>query len=246
MKIDLFLSRAEIQPNTIKRRVAIIVDVLRASTSIITALTNGCQGVIPVAEVEEARKLAKAYPAESVLLAGERNEMPISGFDLSNSPLDYTAERVNNKRIIFTSSNGSKLFSYAHDADITVVGGFINITILSNYIVNCDLDVAILCAGKNGYFALEDAVCGGMIIEKIVNSSSTQLQLNDGAVASQILYRHYAHHIGEMLLRSSHGKRLLEIGQEKDIASCGSIDSAATVPLLRGNELISSGKAAIN
>ena len=99
MKIDLFLSPSEIQLDKIKDRLAIIIDVLRASTSMITALSNGCQGIISVADIDQAKQLAQKFPLESVLLGGERNEKLIPGFDLSNSPFEYTSERVNGKTV---------------------------------------------------------------------------------------------------------------------------------------------------
>ena len=239
MNIDLFLSRSEIQQEKIKGRIAVVIDVLRASTSIITALKNGCQGIIPISEVEDAKELAKNFPSDSVLLGGERNEMLVPGFDLSNSPLEYTLDRVNSKRIIFTSTNGSRLFNDARQAEICSVGAFVNITRLSDYIIKTGLDLVVLCAGKLGSFGLEDVVCGGMIIEKIINENSKPLHLNDGAIASRILYSYYANNIFDMLFQSSHGKRLIEIGQEKDLDICSSVDSIPTIPVLQGDELIS-------
>ncbi len=241
MKIDLFLSRSEIQQDKIAGRLVTIIDVWRASTSIITALANGCAGIIPVAEVQQARELAKKFPTDSILLGGERNELPIPRFDLSNSPLDYTADRVKNKRIIFTSSNGAKLFSDARSAEKTVVGGFLNVTILSDLILRNNLNVSILCAGKNGQFGLEDAVCGGMIIDKIIKNAPGrfEIELNDGALAARILYNFYANNLTELIYQSKHGKRLIEIGQEQDLLISISIDSREIIPILKNGELIS-------
>ena len=235
MKIDLFLSPSEIQLDKIKDRLAIIIDVLRASTSMITALSNGCQGIISVADIDQAKQLAQKFPLESVLLGGERNEKLIPGFDLSNSPFEYTSKRVNDKRIIFTSSNGSKLFNYVQEAKKTVVAGFVNVTIMSQFIIENNLDVAILCAGKNGQFGLEDAVCGGMIIDKLKNNN---LALNDGAVATHIMYQFYADDIVQMLHQTSHGTRLIEIGREEDLVLCGQIDSIEMIPILYKNEIV--------
>jgi len=241
LKIDLLLSRSEIQPDKVAGRLVVIIDVWRASTSIITALANGCAGIIPVAEVEQARALAKKFPPNSILLGGERNELPIPGFDLSNSPLDYSADLVKNKRIIFTSSNGAKLFSNAHSAEKTVVGGFLNVTILSDLILGNNLDVSILCAGKNGQFGLEDAVCGGMIIDKVIKKTPgrCEIELNDGALAARILYDFYANNLSELIYQSSHGKRLIEIGQEPDLLISLSTDSKEIIPILKNDQLIS-------
>ena len=238
MKIDLFFSPTEIQPGKIKDRLVVIIDVLRASTSMITALSKGCRGIVPVSEIDQAKKAVQNFPPESVLLCGERNEMPIPGFDLSNSPLEFTADRVKDKKIIFTSSNGSRLFDYVQYAQKTIVAGFVNVTIVSKFIIENKLDVAILCAGKNGQFGLEDAVCGGMIIDKIADLKDKSFTLNDGAVAAQTIYLYYAKNITEMLNQASHGKRLIEIGHEADLIECGQIDSIETIPILSGNELV--------
>ncbi len=239
MKIELFLSRSEIQPEKIADRTAVIIDVWRASTSIITALANGCISVIPVAEVEVAKELAKKFSTNSILLAGERNEMPIAGFDLSNSPLDYAFDRVKGKRIIFTSTNGAQLFNQASSAKMILVGGFLNVSVLSDFITAQHQDVSILCAGKNGGFGLEDAVCGGMIIDKIFKRATQEPELNDGAVAAHALFDLFADHLANMINRSSHGKRLREIGQEQDLFVSLEVDSRTIIPILAKGELIS-------
>jgi len=239
LKIDLFLCQSEIQRSQLTNRLVVIIDVLRASTSMITALANGCRRIVPVSEIDQAKKLAQDLSPELVLLCGERNEMIISGFDLSNSPLEYTADKVKDRTIIFTSSNGSKLFDYVQSAHKTIVAGFVNVTAVAKFIVESELDVAILCAGKNGQFGLEDAVCGGMIVDRIVESKKEPLALTDGAIAAQTIYQFYAQNIFEMLYQASHGKRLIEIGQEQDLVECSKIDSMETIPILNGTELVS-------
>lgn len=238
LNIALYLSRSEISKHLLKERLAVIIDVLRASTSIIMALANGCKGITPVAEVEQAKNLAQKYHEGSILLGGERNELPIPGFDLSNSPLDYTGQKVRNKRIIFTSSNGAQLFQYTPYAKETIVAGFVNATAVSEYIINRDYDVAILCAGKHNRMSLEDVICGGMIIARLSQKKENFWQLNEGAVAANILYQHYALKINEMLYERPHGKRLIEIGQEKDLLTCGAVDSIQIIPMLKGSELV--------
>jgi 2-phosphosulfolactate phosphatase len=211
---------------------------LRASTSITTALHNEAKSVIPVAKVETARRLAETYRDGSVLLCGERNEMLIDGFDLSNSPMEYTKERVKNKIIIFTSTNGAQLFDHAKNAAQVLVGAFVNATVLTEHIAHFETDVALLCAGKNGRIGLEDAVCGGMIVSQLIERTNNPVELNDGAEAAKILYQNYAANITAMLYQASHGKRLIEIGQEHDLKLCGAVDAIGVVPILKDDELI--------
>jgi len=243
LDIDLYLNRAELQSVKLnKNQVAVVIDVLRASTTIITAIGNGCDAIIPVAEVEQAREEAQKRPGQNILVCGERDGMLIPGFDLSNSPFEYTPEIVKGKCIIFTSTNGSQLFSYSRQAGETIVCGFVNISSVCEHLKNSDKNVAILCAGINGQFGLEDAVCGGGIIDKLSRNKNDSLQLNDGAVAALVLYQKFSKNIVEMLYQSSHGKRLIKIGQEKDLVNCASIDLINIVPILRGEEIITSNR----
>jgi len=204
----------------------------------ITALANGCQGIIATAEIDAAQQLAEKFPSGTVLLGGERDGFRIPGFDLSNSPAEYTKDRVYGKKIIFTSSNGSQLFRFAAAAENTVVAAFSNISVVADFIVKRQRDVAILCAGKESRFALEDAVCGGMLVDKIAGKLRLKLQGNDSAFAARILYQSYAADILNMLYQSSHGKYLIDIGQESDLALCAAIDAIPVLPVLKGGELI--------
>ncbi|HEX9975069.1 MAG TPA: 2-phosphosulfolactate phosphatase [bacterium] len=236
--VNLYLSSAEIRSEDVRDSIAVVIDVLRASTSIVTALHNGARSVIPVAKVETARSLAVKLRDRSVLLCGERNEMIIDGFDLSNSPMEYTNDRVRDKTIVFTSTNGAQLFDFASNAAQVLVGAFVNVRVLSEHIAHFETDVALLCAGKNGRIGLEDVVCGGMIVDHLVERATNPMELNDGAIAAKILYQNYAANIMEMLYQASHGKRLIEIGQEHDLKICGSVDAVGVIPVLSDNELI--------
>ena len=239
VKIDLYLNRSEFENVQLgEDQVAVVIDVLRASTTIITALDNGCEAVVPIAEVNEAFEMSEKLSNRNVLLGGERNGISIPGFDLSNSPLEYTSGRVSEKTIIFTSTNGSQLFDFSRQAALTIVCGFVNVSSVCDYLLRVNKNIVILCAGRNKQFGLEDAVCGGMLIKEILYKIGESSLLNDGAVAAQILYEKFADNILEMLYRSSHGKRLLEIGQEEDLKICASINSINIVPKYQAGKII--------
>lgn len=238
MTIDIYLSLAAIDPTTLNDRLAVVIDVLRASTSMITALAHGATSLIPVAEVGAARNKAAQYNAGEVLLGGERNELPLPGFDLSNSPADYALGAVRGKRIIFTSSNGAQLFQLTQQAKQVIVAGFVNVSAICDYILGEQLDVTLLCAGKQRRIGLEDVICGGMIIDRVAQSEAAKFDLTEAAVAARILYQHYAGRILNMLYERPHGQRLIEIGQENDLRLCGAIDAYGIIPILRGEELI--------
>ena len=236
MKVDLYLNRSELQNVQLQKdQIAVVIDVLRASTTIITALKNGCLEIVPVAEVSEAFNVRNKSLSQAILLGGERNEMIVPGFDMSNSPAEYTSDRVKGQTIIFTSTNGAQLFNFSRIAEHAVVCGFVNILTVCSYLTKVKKDIAILCAGKNGQFGLEDAVCGGMLVKELNKPNS--FVLNDGAVAAEILYEHFADNILSMLYLSSHGKRLIEIGQENDLNTCASLNSINVVPVYRDGKI---------
>jgi len=239
VKIDLYVNRAELENIDLnKNQIAVIIDVLRASTSIITALANGCKAVIPVAEVADAFKKANKLGREKVLIGGERNEQIVAGFDLSNSPSDYGLKKVKDKTIVFTSTNGAQLFDLARSAGQSIVGGFVNISSVAAFSVDKKNDVAILCAGKSKQFGLEDVVCGGMIIKKIMSRTKEPPLMNDGANAAIMLYERYAGDLLAMLYRSSHGQRLIAIGQANDLSLCAALDTAQVVPICQNGKII--------
>jgi len=236
VKVDLYLNRSELQNVQLKKnQIAVVIDVLRASTTIITALKNGCVEIVPVAKVNEAFKLRNKSISQAILLCGERNEIIVPGFDMSNSPAEYSSDRVKGLKIIFTSTNGAQLFDFSRHADQAVVCGFVNIKNVCSYLTKVKKDIAILCAGKNGQFGLEDAVCGGMLVKELNKRNS--FEVNDNAVAAEILYGHFADNILSMLYQSSHGKRLIEIKQEDDLKSCASINSIDVVPIYRDGKI---------
>ncbi|MDW7680816.1 MAG: 2-phosphosulfolactate phosphatase [bacterium] len=238
MKINLFVNRAELQGATFSsEEIVVVIDVLRASTTIIQAFKNGCKSVTPVAQVEHARRLACEWRGSQVLLCGERNEMPIPGFDLSNSPLEFKSELVRGKDIIFTSTNGAQLFDIAASAHHAVVASFVNVGAIADYLCNQNMAVNILCAGIHGSFGLEDVVCGGMLVAIIQQFKKSGVKLNDGALAAYILYQQFQNDINGMLHQCSHGRRLIEIGHQDDLVFCAAVDTIPIIPIFKNGKI---------
>ena len=235
VRIDLYVNRAEVSSDKItKNQIAVVVDVLRATTSMVTAFAHGCAEIIPVAEVEQAERRAREFGGSDVLLCGERNEQPLPGFDLSNSPLEYMGRELNGKTIVLTTTNGSQLFGMTDASTDTVIASFLNVSAVANFLMKEAIDVAVLCAGKYGEFGMEDVVCGGMLIDKIVNQKAGNILLNDGGIAALRLYEYYSTDIQGMLTETNHGKRLIEIGREEDVSFAGQIDVYNIVPHREG------------
>lgn len=232
--IQPFLSVYDLPGKTV-----VVIDVLRASTTITTALHNGAETVIPTATVREAIKRADQFDRKNVLLCGERKGIRVPEFDLGNSPAEYGSQVVRNKTIIFTSSNGSRLLAKVKEASLVIVAGFVNISAVVKKVMHKNNDCIFACAGSAGQFSLEDTVCAGMLVDGLQNEyNGSTLILNDEAKAALILYRYYSKEVLTMLKGSSHGQYLASIHMEDDLAICASVDLYDVVPVLSGECLV--------
>ncbi|MGD0339707.1 MAG: 2-phosphosulfolactate phosphatase [Bacteroidota bacterium] len=235
MRIDIFFTPDAIDELQLRDKNVVIVDVLRASTTIVTALANGAKEIIPVSSVESAVKISGNLFGDVILLGGERNGKLIEGFNLSNSPQEYTEEVVKNKSIIFSTTNGSQAMVKSRYAKNLVIGCFINVSKVVEFIREINSDFSIICAGKQGSFCIEDAVCAGMIIQKLSEANADDLSLSDAALASLTLHKNYEKNILNMIKKSEHGQYLSEIGFGDDLKICAGIDTCAVLPILSGN-----------
>ena len=220
---------------SLREKNIVVIDVLRASTTILTALKNGAREIIPVETVEKAVKVSGNLYGEVVLRAGERNGKMIEGFNLGNSPSEYSEEVVKGKSLIYCSTNGSVAIVKARYAKNLLIGGFANINKVVEFIKNLGEDFIILCASKNYSFSLEDSVCAGMIVEELENE--IELNLNDGAIASKTLYKSNKKSILKMLKNSNHGKFLIDIGMGDDLPICAEINSIPILPIQINNSI---------
>jgi 2-phosphosulfolactate phosphatase len=213
----------------------VVIDALRGSSTVIYALKNGATRVIPAYEIEDAKVLAHKWQTGEYVLCAERNGLKVSGFDLGNSPFEYTPEVVSGRDVIYSSTNCSKAMLAAYDADRVLVGTFNNLSACMEAI-NSQKRVILLCAGKMGRFALEDAVCAGMFANEFLRHSKTEVALNDASRTAKILFDYYHRDILKLLKESSHGSYLLQLGQEKDLELIAAIDSERIVPELSLNK----------
>lgn len=235
MRIDCHFTPGPVDDLALRERTVVVIDVLRASSTIITALANGAREVIPASTVESAMKIAGNLGTDQALLGGERNGRIVPGFDLGNSPAEYAASRVQGKSIIFSSTNGSQAMVKARYAAELVIGGFLNMGEVASFVRERPRDFVILCSGRNGGFSLEDTVCAGMLIARVAEDQD--VVLSDSAVASMSLYRSMGRRILKMMRGSDHGKYLEEIGFGSDIRYCAGVDTVPAVPFLEGNVL---------
>ncbi|MEW5701461.1 MAG: 2-phosphosulfolactate phosphatase [Candidatus Zixiibacteriota bacterium] len=215
----------------------VVVDILRASTVLCTALSNGAQEIIPVANVETARTFKSNAADSDTLLCGERGGRKLPGFDLGNSPSEYTRETVSGRRLVFSSTNGSQAIAAAPPGVEVLIGGLVNLSAAAEKIAAVNLPTLIVCSGKLGQFALEDAVGAGALISRLWELDADVELVNDGALTAQILWDRFRSDPAMPLWQSEHGKYLIGLGFGGDLSVCAAVDSVPVVPVLRDGRL---------
>lgn len=236
VRIDVALVPQEIEARSLSGITAIVIDVLRASTTIACAISNGCDEVIPTTSVEEAVEISRAYARGDYLLCGERKGEKIEGFDLGNSPLEYTEDQVRGKKMIMTTSNGTGAIRAVKAAADVIVGSCWNLSAACERAVSLGRDILVVCAGEARKFALEDAVCAGMLCERI--ASMVEADESDGCLAVRRLYAGFRDGIEAALAGSEHGRHLARIGFAADIAAAAQVDRVDVVPVLHGGHIV--------
>ncbi len=243
MRVDVALTAQSVVPSQTAGRSVLVVDVLRASTTIIAALGGGCAGVVPVADEAEARRRAAALPAEAVLLAGERRGEPIPGFDLGNSPLEFTEERVRGKLVIFTTSNGTQALLAARPAAAVAVAALVNLSAAAAWALGGRRDVTIVCAGERGAESLEDRVCAGLLVERLTQEEPG-VALTAAADAARRAGRAYGKEVRRLAGDALWARRLAARGRAADVAACLALDTTTLVPVYRADvdKVVSGGQ----
>lgn len=237
MRIDLYITPNEISDTALANRTAVVIDALRASTTLVTALDNGCREVIPVETVERAMAARKRLGPQGVLLCGERGGGKIQGFDLGNSPREYLPDIVSGKTLVFTSTNGSRAMTLIRGCRLGLVGAFINAGAVTRRALAEQADVSILCSGRENVLSIEDLACGGLMVSRLLKADPG-LELNDAARTARILYEHHAHDILGLLQTSDHGRHLIEIGFGDDIPLCAETDATEVVPVIGDGKVV--------
>jgi 2-phosphosulfolactate phosphatase len=232
MRIESLFTPNEIDESLVKGRTVIVIDVLRVCTTIAFAMSSGCERVIPVESVEAATHLAASLDKQVTLLGGEKEGKRIDGFNLGNSPLEYTPELVKGKTIVLATTNGTKAISRSQGAKQILITSFVNMSAVVEYAGKPGSDLlTIVCAGKQGRFAMEDAVCAGMLIERLCADNETEL--NDGARAARSLYKLNKQSIPSLLKSCEHGSYLSSLGFGEDLDVCGTVDSLKILPIVK-------------
>ena len=226
MRVDIIVSADDIKNEKIKNKTVVVIDILRATSVITTAISNGCKAVIPVLTVEEAAEIVRNEKGE-FMLGGERNALKIEGFHYSNSPLEYTRETIEGKTLVMTTTNGTKAIKGCEGASNILIGAMVNAKSIAKRILELNKDVVIVNAGTYGEFSIDDFLCSGYIIDCIVNE--IQAELSDIAITSHYIYKNNED-IHSFIKYASHYKRITELGLEADLEYCCRKDIIDIVP----------------
>ncbi|MFI5202688.1 MAG: 2-phosphosulfolactate phosphatase, partial [Candidatus Kapaibacterium sp.] len=242
MQITVYFSPNHLDELELRDKLVIVIDVLRASTTITYAMRAGAREIIPVASVEQAMKIVGNLHSTSTILCGERGGKRIEGFQLGNSPFEYTPEAVKGKALILTTTNGAVALTKAKYARQCFVSSFVNLSATIEALATIESiaseHLIILCSGREEEFSLEDATCAGMLITRLqarfapIPNETMQDHLSDSARAALSVSRQYGSDIYKTLIESDHGRNLIELGFEADILAASQIDSVPLVPVL--------------
>ncbi|MCS7461652.1 2-phosphosulfolactate phosphatase [Paenibacillus doosanensis] len=237
MEILVIPSVNEARADDLVNKTVIVIDVLRATSTMLTALTHGCAAIYPVETVLQAKHLHQS----GWLLGGERACRKIPGFDLGNSPLEYTDARIAGQTIVMTTTNGTRAIQKAHKASAILAGSLLNGKACAAEAAALNKDIVILCSGTQDVFALEDGVCAGLIVEELARmagSSGIECDICDFGLSMQYAYKQVQSDLTQALLHCSNGRRLSKLGFREDVVYCSQANTISLVPVVREGKLL--------
>lgn len=213
--------------------IVVVIDVLRATSAICTAFHYGVKSIIPISTLEEAFE----YKKKGFLVAAERDGQVVEGFRFGNSPFSYMTEEIKDKTVVMTTTNGTKTINVAKDADTVVVGSFLNLDVLSEWLISKHKNTLIVCSGWKNKFNLEDTICAGAIVEKLLASMKFQTAEDSSVAAKYLFFSARENYLG-YIKSSSHRSRLKALNLNEDVKYCLTPNQTAVVPILKNGELI--------
>ena len=243
MRLEVFFSPIQVKPSDTQARLVLIVDVLRASTTVATALGNGAKTVIPLEAPDDVITRSREFHRSQIILAGEQWMHPISGFDLGNSPQAFQPKVVEGKTILITTTNGTRTLLGVQGARDIVIASYVNFTAvlaMMKVAARSNTDIAIICAGEEGSFTLEDAACAGRYVRAIPKRADS-VQVNDAASASVLIEKKYGDNIAKVFKESAHGQALQEAGFGDDLAAAAEVDAYPVVPIYQDRQITKLG-----
>ncbi len=221
---------------------SIVIDVLRATTTIVTALDVGAEAVQVFSDLDALMTVSENWDSAKRIRAGERGGSKVEGFDFGNSPLECTAEGMAGKRLFVSTTNGTRAFQRVEDSKTVLGAALVNRHEVVKYLVETRPEtIWIVGAGWEGTYALEDTVCAGAIAHLLMDKlglSLSDIAGNDETIAAIALYQTWQNDLLELLNHASHGQRLLRLNSQEDMAYCATLDSVNCLPIQREKSVL--------
>jgi 2-phosphosulfolactate phosphatase len=241
MTLDVLFSPAGLASHEVAGRPVFVIDILRTTTVIAAALFRGARAVVPVATVEEATRLAQSLGPGAAVLVGERHGERIEGFDLDNSPVEVTEERVRGRTLIMTTTNGTPALLATQGASDVILAAASNLSVAgerARALLEERGDLVILCSGREGGFGLDDAYAAGRLLQCALGGSRRRKGLNDAALVAGDLARRYGGSWERPLTRSAAGRGLLRTARQADLGEAIRQDAYPVLPVLRDRRIV--------
>lgn len=236
MKLSIFHT-PELTPVATVADCAIAVDVLRATSTIVTALSAGAEAVQVFSDLDKLLKVSEEWASDRRIRAGERGGAMVEGFDFGNSPLECTPERVGGRRLFISTTNGTRALQCIEAAPIVLAAALINRQAVVDHILSQRPErVWIVGSGWEGSFSLEDTVCAGAIahgLQSALGCSLDALAGNDEVIGAVSLYRQWQDNLLGLFHHASHGQRLLRLNCHEDLQYCAQPDVLDVLPIQR-------------
>ena len=225
MRIDTYFTVPEVDSASLAESTVVVIDVVRATTTIVEALANGARAVFPMESTEDAVRLAQSLGREDSILCGERKGEKIEGFDLGNSPAEFTREVVEDKKLVMSTTNGTRALGIAQEGERVLPCALTNLGAVAAELASVD-QVAVICAGREDGFTLDDALCAGHLIQRILDArgeGDEEPELNDASRAARALAQ-ARKPTKRVLSLAAGGRAVIEIGLEGDLSICADVD----------------------
>lgn len=232
-KIEVCFSPVLFSFHEDREAIAVVIDTLRATSAIVTAFENGVEKLIPVKTLEEARE----YKRKGYMVAAERDGYVMDFADFGNSPFNFTKERVNGKTIVYSTTNGTQAIQKADSCHQVIIGAFLNITTLCDWLTDQNRDILIVCAGWKNRFNLEDSVCAGAMVEKLLSGEGFYTMC-DAAKAAHDLWTMAKKDLLTYIDKVAQRTRLQDKGLDDVIPYCHTPDSCSAMPIFKDGYLV--------
>ncbi|KJZ84682.1 hypothetical protein ClosIBUN22A_CONTIG168g03427 [Clostridium sp. IBUN22A] len=236
MKIDIIISADDIIESKLENKIAVVIDMFRATSVIVTALNNGCEEVIPFLTIEETLESSEELNREEYILGGERRAVKIDGFDLSNSPLEYTKEVVENKKVLITTTNGTRTLTKSNSAKRIIIAAMINAKAVADKLLEINEDVVIINAGTNGNFSMDDYICSGYIINEMLKVDNN-IELTDISKTANMIYENNSDIIS-YVKEATHYSVMKSLELDNDIEYCMKKSIVNNVPEYKDGKIV--------